>query len=46
MGAVLALSAIGDEKSYLFLKTATGDENQYVQKIAQSVTSKKERIKV
>jgi HEAT repeat protein len=44
MGAALALSAIGDEKSLSLLKTATSDENEYVQKIALAVASKKERV--
>jgi HEAT repeat protein len=44
MGAALALSAIGDEKSLSLLQTATSDENEYVQKIALAVASKKERV--
>ena len=41
MGAALALSAIGTEKSLDLLKAATCDENEYVQKIALAVTNKR-----
>jgi len=42
MGAALALSAIGTEKSLDLLKAATCDENEYVQKIALAVIKKGE----
>ena len=37
MGAALALSTIGNEKSHNLLQMATCDENEYVQKIARAV---------
>ena len=36
MGAAPALAAIGDEKRKRYLKTASGDENEYVRMIALS----------
>ncbi len=40
MGAALALTAIGDQKSFRYLETATSDENEFVQKIAKAITKK------
>ena len=42
MGAALALTAIGDPKSLGYLQTATCDENEFVQRIANAITRKKE----
>jgi hypothetical protein len=37
MGAALALSAIGDQKSFRYLEAGTSDENEFVQKIAKAI---------
>jgi len=41
MGAALALTAIGDQKSVSYLEPATRDENEFVRKIASAVIGKK-----
>jgi HEAT repeat protein len=40
MGAALAHTAIGDQKSFRYLEAATFDENEFVQKIAKAITKK------
>jgi HEAT repeat protein len=42
MGATLALSAIGDQKSLGYIEVATRDENEFVRKIAEAVLRKRE----
>ncbi len=42
MGSALALAAIGDQKSFLYLEAATRDKNEFVRKIAESVMKKRQ----